>query len=222
MSQTYGYSPRILPFGPDVQTGFTQNRTLKQVAIQNFINLVLCAPGERLFEADFGVGLRNYLFEMNDSSTRQAIKQAIVGQTATYLPYIRIEKISFQGSNEDRNLLKINIFFEITSTEEVAGLSFMFHLGGGEFQIVQYDADGYSVGIGHCDLSTMSPLGSPSGTWDPTEDPWGGDISGCFTDPDGTDWSMPLSTFEEYAFDEHETGSPSIHEVFSIDPEMLK
>ena len=63
MSQLYGYSPRILPFKRDSKTGFSQNMTLQQVAVQNFINLVLCAPGERIMYPDFGVGLRNYLFE---------------------------------------------------------------------------------------------------------------------------------------------------------------
>ena len=119
MSTTYGYSPRILPYTPDTQTGFSQNRTLKQLAVQNFINLVLCAPGERLFEADFGVGLRNYLFEMNNASTRQNIKQAIVSQAGTYLPYIKIEEISFLGSEEDRNLLKINIMFQIVQYGDI-------------------------------------------------------------------------------------------------------
>ena len=214
MASTYGYSPRILPFAPDIETGFTQNKTLKQVAIQNFINLVLCAPGERLFYKDFGVGLRNYLFEMNIASTRQAIKQSIVTQAGTYLPYIKIDSITFEGTEEDKNILKINIFFQLTSTDELAGLSFMFHLGGGEFQIMEYTTDGYSGGFVDCSAATMGVSS------DPINDPWGVDTSGCFVDEDG---AVRLPTFEEYSFDEDpETGNPSIHDVFSIDPERLK
>jgi len=205
MSTTYGYSPRILPFTTDTQTGFSQNRTLKQLAVQNFINLVLCAPGERLFEADFGVGLRNYLFEMNNASTRQSIKQAIISQAGTYLPYIKIEEISFLGSEEDRNLLKINIMFQIALTEEVAGMAFIFHLGGGEFQIVQYGDETLieaSSDARACSLDTMgaATVGPAAAT------------SGCFID---TAASNPtLATFESEMLDEDDTGSRSSHSTF--------
>ena len=138
MSQLYGYSPRILPFKRDSRTGFSQNLTLEQVAIQNFINLVLCAPGERIMYPTFGVGLRNYLFEMNIASTRRKIKSSIISQAGTYMPYIKIKEISFQGSNEDRNLLKINIIFFIVSTEQVTGMSFALDTGKGTYKIIEY------------------------------------------------------------------------------------
>ncbi len=202
MSTTYGYSPRILPFTTDTQTGFSQNRTLKQLAVQNFINLVLCAPGERLFEADFGVGLRNYLFEMNNASTRQSIKQAIISQAGTYLPYIKIEEISFLGSEEDRNLLKINIMFQIALTEEIAGMAFVFHLGGGEFQIVQY-GDMEPPGARFEPTASMMTAGAMA-TTDAT-------TGGVFVDLD----SVPrIHTFESDMFDEEGVGSRSVHSTF--------
>jgi|LWDU01.1.fsa_nt_gi phage baseplate assembly protein W len=202
MSTTYGYSPRILPFTTDTQTGFSQNRTLKQLAVQNFINLVLCAPGERLFEADFGVGLRNYLFEMNNASTRQSIKQAIISQAGTYLPYIKIEEISFLGSEEDRNLLKINIMFQIALTEEIAGMAFVFHLGGGEFQIVQY-GDMEPPGARFEPTVSMMTAGAMA-TTDAT-------TGGVFVDLD----SVPrIHTFESDMFDEEGVGSRSVHSTF--------
>ena len=211
MSTTYGYSPRILPFSTDTQTGFSQNRTLKQLAVQNFINLVLCAPGERLFEAGFGVGLRNYLFEMNNASTRQSIKQAIISQAGTYLPYIKVEKISFLGSEEDRNLLKINIMFQITLTEEIAGMAFIFHLGGGEFQIVQYGDESLiepSTSARSCNVDAMgvSPIGSFHAE---------GGTSGCFIEL--SDDNETLATFESDMFDEDATGSRSTHSTFGSD-----
>ena len=202
MSTTYGYSPRILPFATDTQTGFSQNRTLKQLAVQNFINLVLCAPGERLFEADFGVGLRNYLFEMNNASTRQSVKQAIISQAGTYLPYIKIEEISFLGSEEDRNLLKINIMFQIALTEEIAGMAFVFHLGGGEFQIVQY-GDMEPPGARFEPTANMMTAGAMA-TTDAT-------TGGVFVDLD----SVPMiHTFESDMFDEEGVGSRSVHSTF--------
>ena len=80
MPSSYGYSPRILPFAPDERTGFTQNLTLKDVAAQNLINLILCCPGERIMYDAFGVGLRHYLFEQNTRSTRSRLKTSIINQ----------------------------------------------------------------------------------------------------------------------------------------------
>ena len=146
MSQLYGYSPRILPFKKDSKTGFSQNMTLQQVAVQNFINLVLCAPGERIMYPAFGVGLRNYLFEMNHASTRRKIKSAIISQAGIYLPYIKIKEISFKGSDVDRNLLRIDITFFITSVGEVSGMTFILDTGQGSYQVVEYGGGDSSYG----------------------------------------------------------------------------
>ena len=164
MSSTYGYSPRILPFAPDSSTGFSQNMTLQQVAVQNFMNIVLCCPGERIMYADFGVGLRNYLFQMNDSRTRQKIKNSILNQTATYLPYIKIRSFTFTGTEVDANLLKINIFFEILSTKEIVGMAFAAASGGSSWS-VSYGIDpdpsqlSFSAGIAASDdmEATVTP-----------------------------------------------------------------
>ena len=113
MPQPYGYSPRILPFAPDDRTGFTQNLTLQDLAAQNFINLVLCCPGERVMYDSFGVGLRNYLFEQNTSATRGRLKTSIISQAAQYLPYIKIRQITFSNTSVDEYLLGIQIIYSI-------------------------------------------------------------------------------------------------------------
>tara|TARA_R100000008_G_C3584821_1_gene171351 strand:+ start:367 stop:963 length:597 start_codon:yes stop_codon:yes gene_type:complete len=120
MSSAHGYSPRILPFQIDPDTGFTQNMSLKQVAVQNFMNLLLCCPGERIMEPKFGVCMRKYLFEMNLPYVRNNLKSAIKAQAAEYLPYIKIQSVDFTGTDVDKNLLKINITFRILTTGEVA------------------------------------------------------------------------------------------------------
>ena len=40
-------------------------KTMMEVIKQNFKNLVLTNPGERVMLTDFGVGIRRFLFEMN-------------------------------------------------------------------------------------------------------------------------------------------------------------
>jgi phage baseplate assembly protein W len=53
-----------LPLSLDEKDGpYKSNMTLDEVAQQNIKMIVLTSPGERVMEPDFGVGIRNYLFE---------------------------------------------------------------------------------------------------------------------------------------------------------------
>jgi len=86
---------------------------------QNFKNLLLTAPGERMMLPDFGVGLRNFLFEPRPGAIAQ-IRQRITSQTSRYMPYIKVNKIVFdQGKDEESliqsQLLAIRIDYEVTS-----------------------------------------------------------------------------------------------------------
>ena len=50
-----------LPFNnPEV---FTSTYTTKEQLKSNMLNVLLTEPGERVYKPNFGVGLRNYLFE---------------------------------------------------------------------------------------------------------------------------------------------------------------
>ena len=48
---------------------FKLNKTLGEVVRQNFKNLVLTSPGERIMLPDFGAGLRRLLFDQQGKQT---------------------------------------------------------------------------------------------------------------------------------------------------------
>ena len=108
------FSPTV-PLKMDPKLGLSMNTTLRQVAKQNFKMLMLTAPGERLMFPDFGVGLRNYLFEQNGPESRNIIESRIMQQTKQYMPSILINGILFDDSEMDRNKLNISIFYSIPS-----------------------------------------------------------------------------------------------------------
>jgi len=111
-----GYSPKF-PLMFDNEIGaYSATTTLKEVARQNFKNLLLTAQGERIMDPNFGVGLRHYLFEQKTSFLTSTIARNIQEQVSTYLPFIVLESIEF---NEDtinqntENILNIAIYFSI-------------------------------------------------------------------------------------------------------------
>ncbi len=108
-----------LPLARDVSFGTYNLITSYTDEIkQNFKNLVLTSPGERVMNTDFGVGLRKYLFE-NYGTARAAITQRLDAQVNKYMPYVVIEEVLFHTTDskqiplEDRNILSINIVFSV-------------------------------------------------------------------------------------------------------------
>jgi phage baseplate assembly protein W len=91
---------------------------VKQVK-QNFKNLLLTCPGERMMNPDFGVGLRNFLFEPRRDAISK-IRQRLDGQVMRYMPFIKINKVQFNHDTkldiaEDLNSLSILIEYEVPS-----------------------------------------------------------------------------------------------------------
>jgi phage baseplate assembly protein W len=94
-----------LPLTLDSGDGYTSIKTLKTLIKQNFKMLILTNPGERVMNPDFGVGIRQYLFENFQSDVYARIDTRIREQTSVYLPVITIQSIQFgTGTIEDNSL----------------------------------------------------------------------------------------------------------------------
>ena len=102
-----------LPLPRNSADGFTMLKSFVKVARQNLKMLVLTAPGERVMEPEFGVGLRNFLFQNFDDSTFAAMEQKIKEQASIYMPAITINFVPFDTEQVDRNVLGIAINFSI-------------------------------------------------------------------------------------------------------------
>ena len=66
---------------------------------------------------DFGVGIRNFLFEQRSDVTSKITKK-IHEQVDTYMPYVQIDDIlfDFEGDGnvlEEKNILSIRIEFQV-------------------------------------------------------------------------------------------------------------
>ena len=78
-------------------------------------NLLLTSPGENISDSDYGVGLRQFMFEPNLPSIRSSIAGAISSQISEYLPYLNVEDIQVNASAQeiDNNSLKVRIIYSI-------------------------------------------------------------------------------------------------------------
>jgi phage baseplate assembly protein W len=108
-----------LPLLLDGELGpYKLNKTLKESIKQNFKNLILTNPGERIMDTNFGVGLITFLFESDTPAFRENIKARINEQTKMYMPFIKIKSVTFIGKSNniitDKNSINIKIHYSIS------------------------------------------------------------------------------------------------------------
>ena len=93
-------------------------KDLKSIIFQNLKMIVLTSPGERIMDPNFGVGLKNYLFEPDTARTHNVIKSKIINQVGEYLPFLEIEDVVFKSQSTgdayvQSNKLNIEVRFFI-------------------------------------------------------------------------------------------------------------
>jgi len=114
-----GLSPKF-PLAIDNSQGtYVNNTTLKEVIKQNFKNLLLTGPGERLMDNNFGVGLRRYFFEPMTSTTYSDIDERINLQAKRYMPFINVDRVDFNDQVTNNNLLGLSISYSIIPLREI-------------------------------------------------------------------------------------------------------
>ena len=122
------YSPK-LPLTQNPINGFENNQTVPSVVLQNLKMIALTSPGERIMDPNFGVGIKQYLFEQNDSMTHNRIKARIINQVREYMPFVTIDEVSFSSEANNPNvmsnglLVSIKYYIEPIGVEGTLGLT---------------------------------------------------------------------------------------------------
>jgi len=110
----FGITP-LLPLSFSKEGPYNLIVDLKDVVKQNFKNLVLTEPGERIMDTNFGVGLMAYLFETKTATTEQEIVQRITSQVNRYMSFLNIDDIVFEDDEMEPNYLGVSIYYSIPS-----------------------------------------------------------------------------------------------------------
>ena len=100
---------------------------LRQLMTFHLKNVLLTCPEERINYPNFGVCLRQYLFEQVNNLDLEAIKHKIVSQVAEYAGFINISFINIFLSPED-HAMHIRISFFVNLNNSVNSLEDTFTL----------------------------------------------------------------------------------------------
>lgn len=113
-----GLGVKLPLFVDSIDGAFALSKDMEELAQQNLKTIILTSPGERIMIPDFGVGVRNYIFEQNTPGTQGAIRVAIQQQVAKYAPYIVVEDLVVSSPNvigalpNEKDQTRINIFIQ--------------------------------------------------------------------------------------------------------------
>jgi phage baseplate assembly protein W len=118
-----GISPKLPLSIAKIEGAYGLNKNLQESIQQNLKNLILTAPGEKIFDIRFGVGLRTFLFENANSDTSEKITYAIQDQVAEYMPFVKIKELDV-NLDPDNNRLSVyfNYIVPVLTLEDTLSL----------------------------------------------------------------------------------------------------
>jgi phage baseplate assembly protein W len=105
---------------------FNQSFQTRNQISSNILNLLKTKRGERIMQPNFGLGLESFLFEQIDTDTQTRIETEIENTIETWLPYVIIEDLIVNISDElkDRNTIDISLTFSIVDNPELETVTF--------------------------------------------------------------------------------------------------
>jgi uncharacterized protein len=115
-----------LPLYIDSRDGaYALTKTIRENIKQNLKNLILTAPGERAMDPNFGVGIRNYLFENSllVDITKSRLETKISNQIETYMPFLEILEILIREIPDLDYGMNVQIIYFIRSNGSRDSLS---------------------------------------------------------------------------------------------------
>ena len=94
---------------------FKSTYTLADAARSNIRNLLQTRKGERVMQPEFGTGLHELLFEPMTDEFEQSVQKEITNSINYWLPYVTIEEIDIEMTDEmkDRNYANLNLTFRV-------------------------------------------------------------------------------------------------------------
>src|SRR5437588_7178378 len=97
--------------------------------VEEAIYLILStAKGERVMLPDFGCGIHDLVFGINDPRTRSAVVQQVRHALVTYERRIDVLDISADSSDDQPNLLLIRINYRIRANNAIGNLVYPFYI----------------------------------------------------------------------------------------------
>jgi len=107
-------------------TAFNQSFITADQIKSNIKNLLLTKKFERLMQPEFGSGIQELLFNMNDEMFADNLENNIVDTLSKWMPFVNVETINIQQPNDykDSNKVEVSVSFRISDTQILDTVTF--------------------------------------------------------------------------------------------------
>jgi uncharacterized protein len=101
--------------------------------IRDSIWIILAtAPGERVMRPDFGCGLHELVFAVNDAATVGRVEHEVRDALIRWEPRIDVLDIDVEVRGRNQEVLLINVHYRVRSTNNFFNLVYPFYLAGSQ------------------------------------------------------------------------------------------
>tara|TARA_R110002074_G_scaffold28022_5_gene80928 strand:+ start:257 stop:688 length:432 start_codon:yes stop_codon:yes gene_type:complete len=108
---------------------FNSSYTTKEQVKSNLINLLLTSPGERLMNPEFGIGIRQYLFEQ--VIDKEFLKNKITDGAQIYIPEIEIDDVFIKRENltttPELHTVRISLYYKVLADRSTDAILLNFN-----------------------------------------------------------------------------------------------
>ena len=95
---------------------------------QSIWTILATSPGERMMRPDFGCGIHDMVFGVNNAATGTAVTRAVKDALATFEPRIDVLDVYAAPDPSRPNVLAIEINYQVRSTNSRFNLVYPFYL----------------------------------------------------------------------------------------------
>lgn len=100
----------------------------EEIIRQSIWMILDTSPGERVMRPDFGCGLHDLIFDVNNASTANAINVAVREALGTWEPRIDVLDVFVEPDEANPSLLLIEINYQVRATNSRYNMVYPFYL----------------------------------------------------------------------------------------------
>lgn len=116
------------PIGQDASHHIALTSDGEESVRQSIWTILATSPGERVMRPDFGCGINDLVFAVNNAATATAVTRAVREALATWEPRIDVLDVYAAPDPDQSSVLKIEINYQVRSTNSRFNLVYPFYL----------------------------------------------------------------------------------------------
>ena len=129
-----------MPLQFDDENGYKNVNDIRELVKFHLTNLLLTNPGEKISDSEYGVGIRQFLFENQSEDAFSRIRSRINSQVSSKLNYLTLRNVIVRSLDNYENVINIQLVYQIDNInlEDMLDLNLNLNSGVALFADTSY------------------------------------------------------------------------------------